>query len=219
MHKEKLMKEIRIKTSELSVRDDGGSNEGKMIVEGYPIVFEKEAFIGEGNRGWWEKIDRHAFDNADMSDVCLKYNHNDNFFILARTRNKSLTLTPDDHGVFIHAELIDTSENRDVYKMIRAKLLTEGSFAFTASDEKEEIINGEPHRTIMEIGTLFDIAVCVNGAYGDLTELYARSRELVETKLNRSEDLGKVQRIRLVNVNKLKLLGGKKENDNQRISK
>lgn len=210
MPKKKLMKEIRLKAEELSVRADEGAEEGKMVVEGYPIVFDKEAFIGDADWGWWEKIDRHAFDNADMSDVCLKYNHNDNFFILARTRNKSLTLTPDDHGVFIHAELIDTSENRDVYKMIGAKLLTEGSFAFTTSDEKEEIINGETHRTIMGIGTLFDVAVCVNGAYGDLTEVYARSRELVETKRGMLESVN-LQRIRLVNANKLKLLGGKTE--------
>lgn len=210
MTKKKLMKEIRLKAEELSVRADDGAEEGKMIVEGYPIVFDKEAFIGDPDWGWYEKIDRRAFDNADMSDVCFKYNHNDNIFILARTRNKSLTLTPDDHGVFIHAELIDTTENRDIYKMIRAKLITEGSFAFTVSDEKEDLIDGKAHRTILGIGTLFDVAVCVNGAYGDMTELYARSRDLVETKLEKSEDFKNLRKLRIINENKLKLLGGKK---------
>lgn len=207
---EKLTKEIRLQTENVKVRADEQS-EGKMIVEGYPIVFDAEAFIGEEPWGWFEKIDRDAFKSADMSDVCLKYNHNDDFLILARTRNGSLTLTPDDHGVFMHAELIDTTQNRDIYKMVESGLLQEGSFAFTVSDEEEDIVEGQSHRTITGIGKLFDVAICPNGAYGDLTEIYARSRELVETKRAELENSKKakanIQRLR--NKNRL-LLGGRK---------
>lgn len=207
---EKLTKEIRLQVENVKVRADE-QDQSKMIVEGYPIVFDKEAFIGEEGWGWFEKIDRDAFKSADMSDVCLKYNHNDDFLILARTRNGSLTLTPDDHGVFMHAELIDTTQNRDIYKMVESGLLQEGSFAFTVSDEVEDIINGQSHRTIKGIGKLFDVAICPNGAYGDLTEIYARSRELVETKRAELENSKKARANiqRLKNKNRL-LLGGRK---------
>jgi len=209
--KQKLTKELRLNTQNLEVRADDQES-GKMIVEGYPIVFDKETYIDYGWDGWYEKIDRNAFANADMSDVALKYNHNDNIFILARTRNGSLTLTIDDHGVFMHAELIDTTTNRDVYKMVQSGLLQEGSFAFTV--EEQEILeignwgdaNYEMHRTIKSIGKLFDVAICPNGAYGDMTEIYARSKDLLESKTKgKAEALKRCELLRLRNKNKIKV--------------
>lgn len=212
-----LTKEIRLNPSLINIREKVEGEEEKMIVEGYPIVFDKEAFIGFDDWGWFEKVDRNAFENADMSDVVLRYNHNDlGFVILARTRNNSLQLSIDDKGVFMHAELIDTTTNRDIYKMVKSELLTEGSFAFTISDETEEIIDGKAHRTIKGVGKLFDVSICDNGAYGDLTEIYARSRELVETKLAKleNEKRAKANIQKLKNKNKLLLLRRKKINDN-----
>ena len=203
--KAKLQKELRLATENLAVRADEQDN-AKMIIEGYPIIFDQEAYIDCGFDGWYEKVDRNAFANADMSDVALKYNHNDNTLILARTRNGSLTLNIDDHGVFMHAELIDTTEATDVYKMVRSGLLTEGSFAFTVTDDKEEMVNGQLHRTITGIGKLFDVAICPNGAYGDLTEIYARSYDLLESKQKgKAEALKRCAVLRLKNENKIKL--------------
>lgn len=212
MNNKKLIKEVRLNPQLIKIEERAEGENEKMVVEGYPIVFDKEAFIGAEEWGWFEKVDRHAFDEADMSDVVLRYNHNDlGFVILARTRNGSLTLSVDEKGVFMHAELIDTTTNRDIYKMVKSELLTEGSFAFTISDETEEIIDGKAHRTIKGVGKLFDVSICDNGAYGDLTEIYARSRELVETKRAELENSKKakadIQRLR--NKNKL-LFGGKK---------
>jgi HK97 family phage prohead protease len=209
--KEKKLKELRLATEALQVRSDEQES-AKMIIEGYPIVFEKETYIDCGFDGWYEKVDRNAFANADMSDVALKYNHNDNIFILARTRNGSLKLTIDDHGVFMHAELIDTTTNRDVYEMVRSGLLTEGSFAFTVTRSTDTIDdNQEAHRTITEIGKLFDVAICPNGAYGDLTEIYARSYDLLESKKNdKAEALKRCAILRLKNINKIKIMRCKK---------
>lgn len=209
--KQKLTKELRLNNVEgLQIRNDE-QDQNKMIIEGYPIVFDKEVFIETWDGGFYEKLDRNSFANADMSDVCAKYNHNDNVFILARTRNKSLTLTIDDHGVFMHAELIDTQTNRDVYKMVQSGLLQEGSFAFTVTDWDEELIDGYIHRTIKGIGKLFDVAICPNGAYGDLTEIYARSYELLEnTKHNKAEALKRCELLRLRNKNKIKLMEARK---------
>ena len=207
--KEKLMKEIRLNECEVRADDQ---EEGKMIIEGYPIVFDKEAFIEGWDGGFYEKVDRKAFDNADMSDVCLKINHNDDFFICARTRNGSLKLTPDEKGMFIHAELIDTTQNRDVYKMVQAGLLTEGSFAFTVTDDTEEVKDGQIHRTITGIGKLFDVAICTNGAYGNLTEIYARSYEALESvKRNKVETERHISLLKLKNRNKMKLMEVKRK--------
>lgn len=208
--KEKLMKEIRLNECEVRAEDN---EEGKMIIEGYPIVFDREAYIEGWDGGFYEKVDRKAFDNADMSDVCLKINHNDDFFICARTRNESLQLKPDEKGMFIHAELIDTTQNRDVYKMVKAGLLTEGSFAFTVADDTEEVKNGEIHRTIKSVGKLFDVAICTNGAYGNLTEIYARSYEALENvKHNSLEKEKHLAVLKLRNKNKMKLMEVKKWN-------
>lgn len=212
MSKELLTKELRLNNATLEIRADEQDN-SKMILEGYPIIFDKEVFIDDGWDGWYEKIDRNAFAKADMDDVALKYNHNDNFLILARTRNDSLKLTVDEKGVFMHAELIDTTQNRDVYKMVQAGLLNEGSFAFTVSEQDIKEIgnwgddNYEIHRTITGIGKLFDVAICPNGAYGNLTDIYARSKDLVETKTKgKAEALKRCEILRLKNKNKIKIL-------------
>lgn len=211
--KEKLKKEIRL--NECEVRADD-KEEGKMIIEGYPIVFDKEAYIEWWDGGFFEQVDRNAFEEADMSDVVFKYNHNDDFFPMARTRNGSLTLTPDEKGMFIHAELIDTTENRDIYKMVQAGLLKEGSFAFTIKEDKQRLDDdGVVHRTITKIGKLFDVALCVNGAYGDLTNLMARNKESYEAmeivKNNKVETLRHVSLLKLRNRNKMKLMEVKRK--------
>lgn len=205
--KQKLTKELRLNTQNLQVRADEQES-GKMIIEGYPVVFNQEVYIDMGYDGWYETIDRNAFANADISDVALKYNHNDNILILARTRNESLKLEFDEKGIFIHAELIDTTTNRDIYKMVQSGLLQEGSFAFTVTswDETKDD-KGDLHRTITGIGKLFDVAICPNGAYGDLTEIYARSYDLLENKKkDKAEALKRCELLRLRNKNKIKIM-------------
>jgi len=70
-----------------------------------------------------------------MKDVPLKYNHQDNFLVIARTRNNSLTLNVDEKGLKVTARLLDTNSNRDIYQMVKANLLDKMSFAFTVKDQ------------------------------------------------------------------------------------
>jgi len=164
---EKAIKERRL--TELRALEDNES----MIVEGYAVVFENET-----NLGWCrEVIDRNAFNNCNMSDCVMKYNHTDNLLILARSRNNSLQLIVDDKGLKIRAELIDTTQNRDIYKMIQSGLLDKMSFAFTTA--KEEWDYDTDTRRILEIDRLFDVSVVDVPAY-DTTEIYARSKEEYE---------------------------------------
>ena len=102
---EKAIKEVRL----AEVRALENQENQEMIVEGYAVVFNQITDLG-----WCKEIiDRNAFNGSDMKDCVLKYNHEDSFLILARTRNKSLELTIDDHGLKIRAKLIDTTQNKD----------------------------------------------------------------------------------------------------------
>ena len=177
---EKKEKEIRLLAENLEVRSDE-ENSDLMIVEGYAVVFNSPA-----THGFTEIIDKDAFNGCDMKDVCLKYNHDDSHCILARTRNKSLTLTIDDKGLFIHAELIDTTSNRDIYKMIQAGLLDKMSFAFTVSEEKWDLATDT--RTVLKIDKLFDVSV-VDTPFYDTTSIYARALSTLENEKEKLENL------------------------------
>ena len=166
MDKELAIKEMRI--SELRALEN--TNEDEMIIEGYAAVFDTETDLG-----WCKEIiSRDAFNNCNMSDCVLKYNHNDNCLILARTRNKSLELTVDSKGLKIRAKLIDTTQNRDIYKMIKARLLDKMSFAFSV--RKQEWDYESDVRRITEIAQLFDVSVVDVPAY-DTTDIYARGKD------------------------------------------
>lgn len=161
-------------------------NEGKMILEGYAIVFEQETLIGDEERGFKEVISRTALQDTLMKDVPLKYNHMDSFLILARTKNKSLVLSVDNIGLKVHAELIDTHSNEDVYKMVRSGLLDKMSFAFTVSKQTWDRSGKVPVRRIESIDRLFDVSVVDIPAY-DGTSIYSRSLDLVEAELRAME--------------------------------
>ena len=156
--------------------------EGKMILEGYAIVFEQETLIGDESRGFREVISRNALENTFMKDVPLKYNHMDSFLILARTKNESLTLSIDEIGLKVHAELIDTHSNEDVYKMVRSGLLDKMSFAFTVKKQSWDRSGDIPLRRIENIDRLYDVSVVDMPAY-EGTSIYSRSLDLVETEL------------------------------------
>ena len=138
-----------------------------MIVEGYAITFNSPA-----THGYTEIIDKGALDTTDMSDVPLKYNHEDSHLIMARTRNKSLELKKDEKGLFIKAELIDTQSNKDIYKSIKAGLIDKMSFAFTV--DKDEYDYDTVTRKILSIDRLYDVSV-VDIPFYDSTSVYARN--------------------------------------------
>lgn len=163
--------------------------EDKMILEGYAIVFDQETMIGDEERGFKEVISRDSLSKTNMKDVPMKYNHMDSFLILARTKNKSLSLSVDEHGLKVRAELLNTTTNADVYKMVKAGLLDKMSFAFTVKKQSWDRSSKIPLRRIEEIDRLFDVSVVDLPAY-EGTSIYSRSLDLVETEL-KAMDLAK----------------------------
>lgn len=157
--------------------------EGKMILEGYAIVFDKPATHSYGKRKFTEVIKSGALDHTDMKDVPLRYNHNDTWIIIARTRNHSLMLIKDNIGLKIRAELIDTQSNQDIYKSVKAKLIDKMSFSFTVADRGDTWQYGEEEtvREVTAIDKLYDVSL-VDVPFYDTTSVYARSFELLDSK-------------------------------------
>lgn len=158
------------------------NDEGKMIIEGYAITYDQPATHEYGNYKFTETIKRGSLDTTDMKDVPLRYNHNDTWIIIARTRNNSLLLIKDDVGLKIRAELIDTQSNIDIYKSIKAGLIDKMSFAFDVADKGDMWTYGqnETFREVTNINRLYDVSV-VDTPFYDTTSVYARSVELLES--------------------------------------
>lgn len=171
-----MNKEIRMVTGEFQAIDN---EDNKMIIEGYPITFNMPAT----HWGMTEIIDPGALVEADIRDVPLRYNHEESFLILARTRNNSLQLSVDEKGLKMRAELIDTQSNKDIYKSIQSGLLDKMSFAFTTKEESYDFETDT--RKILRIDRLWDVSV-VDVPYYDSTTLSARkldnSSEYVKQK-------------------------------------
>jgi len=146
------MKEKEIRKLDIQFRAED-TEDGKMEIKGYAAVFNSPETYD-----YTEVIDSRAFDEADMSDVVLRYNHNDSFMVLARTRNKSLELNVDEKGLFIDAKLQDDiTEHKNIYNAIKSGLIDKQSFAFTVEEDNYDYDTDT--RTITKIGKLFDVSV------------------------------------------------------------
>jgi len=98
------------------------------------------------------------------------FNHDSNY-VLARTKNKTLTLEEDDKGLFFNAKLPDTSYARDLVANIKAKNITQNSFGFkTVLDKWNKDMT---KRELVEV-RLFDVGPVTFPAYPQ-TSVTARS--------------------------------------------
>ena len=165
----------------MALLESANNDENKQLVEGYAAVFNQRALIWESEWSGWkymEVIDRNAFNGADMNDTVFKYNHGDVAMILARASNNTLTMNTDDKGLRISADIIDTNNGTDVYKLIKRGDLNKMSFAFTVKSERTEVDkeNKIYTRTITAFDKIYDVAVVDVPAY-DGTSIQARSKE------------------------------------------
>lgn len=154
--------DIRFKTEEKRASDDPEDDTlEEMRIKGYAAVYDSPETYS-----YTEVIAKGAFDESDMSDVVLRYNHDDSFMVLARTRNKSLNLSVDDNGLFMDAVLQnDITEHKNIYNAIKSGLIDKQSFAFTV--EEDDYDYDTDTRTIKKIGKVFDVSVVDQPFYND----------------------------------------------------
>lgn len=160
------MKEIRKLDLQFRAED---TEDGKMEIKGYAVVFNSPETYG-----YTEVIDPHALDETDMSDVVLRYNHNDSFIVLARTRNKSLSLNTDSVGLMMDATLQDDiTDHRNIYNAIKSQLIDKQSFAFSVEEDSYDYDTDT--RTILKIGKLYDVSVVDQPFYNSTDVSVARN--------------------------------------------
>lgn len=141
------------------------------IVEGYAAVVEQETVLYSCDGvDYKEVIDSNAFSFADLSDVVMNFNHGGK--PVARTKNNTLQLIVDKHGLHIRVDLSGTNEGRMLYEEIKGGYIDKMSFAFVISKDKYE--RKSHTRRILEINRVYDVAAVDFPAY-DSTELSARS--------------------------------------------
>src|SRR5690606_6683722 len=101
-----------------------------------------------------------------------KYNHSDHLMIMARTRNKTLELIPDDQGLLVRARLANTTAGRDLYELIRRGDVDKMSFAFTVDEDSYD--KESRTRVIKRFKRIWDVSAVDIPAY-DSTYISARS--------------------------------------------
>lgn len=168
------------------------------IVEGYASTFEPYVlFTDEDGTAYSERIDAHAFDDADMSDVILLYNHEGRVY--ARQKNKTLECDIDERGLHIRADLSKTPGSRELYEDIKSGLIDQMSFAFTV---REDDYDKETHtRNIKAIAKVFDVSA-VSVPANDTTSISCRNYVNGVIEIERAERRAKeerAERVRRIN--------------------
>lgn len=166
------------------VADQDGPDEErdeKKTVAGYASTFNEPYVLYEDeDLIYREQVDRSAFDETDMSDVIMQYNHEGRVF--ARITNNTLRVSPDDKGLFIEADLGGTELGRQLFDEIRGGYTDKMSFGFIVSADEELRTKDEDGRvdilrTITGISKLFDVsAVSIPANNGTSIGVSTRSR-------------------------------------------
>ena len=155
------------------------AEDGRKVVAGYATVFNApyELWSMDGYTVL-EQIDPSAFDECDMSDVIMQYNHEGRVF--ARISNDTLNVTADDVGLAVEADLGGTELGAQVYEEIAGGYTDKMSFGFRVGEDKREITEDRETgqvtvlRTITRISKLYDVSA-VSIPANDATNISARS--------------------------------------------
>lgn len=170
--------------------------DGEMNVEGYAAVFDSPTVLYTYDGiDYKEKIVSGAFDQTEMRDVVMNYNHTGK--PVARTKNRTLQISVDATGLHIKANLAGTEEGRRLYEEIKGGYIDKMSFAFKASEDAYD--SGTHTRSIRRVKQLYDVAAVALPAY-DATSISARSFFSAEAeKVKQAEARAqKIRRIKLL---------------------
>lgn len=140
-------------------------------VEGFAARYEPYVlYYDYDGQPVYERFERGCFDNCDMSDIIMQYDHAGKVF--ARNTNGSLIVEVNDEGLFVAADLGRTEAARDLYADIQAEMVTKMSWRFLLGNyyfdkDTRTIV----HLTVKKIYDVSAVSIPAN----DNTEINARA--------------------------------------------
>jgi HK97 family phage prohead protease len=129
----------------------------KPKVRGYALLYNSVY-----DMGWFtEEVERGALDKADMSDVRILFNHDQNQ-ILGRTKSGTAAVGLDERGMWYEVEVPETEIGRHVLSAIERGDVDQSSWGFmlryddTTNGDRWEKKNGKEHRILTDVKMVFD---------------------------------------------------------------
>ena len=170
-------------------REEG--EEPSYIVEGYASTFEPYVLFEEEGIQYNECIDPKAFDGCDMSDVVFLKDHTGT--VMARTKNQTVQLMVDSHGLKTRVDLSKSKCAREMYEEIGNGLYDQMSFAFTVEEDSYD--RATHTRTILKFRKIYDVSA-VGFPANPGTEIGVSARSILDGAIQeeRAERLAEEKR-------------------------
>lgn len=170
-------REYRALAMSIRARDKPEAEE--RAVSGYAATFNQPyELYRNGAHVIKEQIDARAFDECDLEDVIMQFDHEGRVY--ARTRNGTLRLTIDSHGLAVEADLSRTEAAKQLYEEIREGMIDRMSYGFIVDKDEWTDIRDESSgtiehlRTVRKVRKVYDVSA-VSIPANDRTSLSARS--------------------------------------------
>ena len=186
---------------ELRIVPNEEGNEPSFFVEGYASTFQPYVLMTVDDIDYSERIEPTAFDEADMTDVVFRVDHQGPVY--ARTSAGSVQLWTDQHGLGQRTDLGRTQRARELYADIAAGNYPKMSFAFSVAEDHYD--KATHTRIIDRIKKVYDVSPVVFPA-NPTTDLSVSTRDyfngVIEAekaeRLEREAKERKKQKIRIL---------------------
>ena len=143
---------------------ESASYEGQTI-RGYAAVYNSDS---EWMGGFYEQIEKGAFDEVLDNDVRAYLNHDENY-LLGRVSSGTLRISSDERGLFYEVDLPNTTYANDLIELMKRGDINQSSFAFLIDRDRWEERNGKTYRIIEKVSRLLDVSPVAQPAYPDAT--------------------------------------------------
>lgn len=194
----------------MEVRAEDAKENGDLILYGTPVIFDQpyKLFSYKQNgviKDVYEVIERGAFDEADYTDVPVKYNHGDSRGTPARTTSKTergrLNIIVNPDKVDVRMNLLPTSGGKDLYMEVSNGTVSQMSWAFTDDRESERVEETVDRITfyVRKVTRVFDVSAVDFGA-NPYTSIYARRRGDLDERTARLDELHRKALIHKINI-------------------
>lgn len=165
-------KEREYRNMELRILPHEEGSKPSYIVEGYASTFKPYVLFSEDGVDYSERIEPTAFDDADLSDVVFRVDHEGRVY--ARTSAGTVKVWTDEHGLAQRTDLGRTQKARELFDEIAAGNYPKMSFAFSVAQDHYD--RATHTRVIDRIAKVYDVSPVVFPA-NPTTELSVSTRD------------------------------------------